>query len=155
MLSRDQKVLKTEWRLGSKTFQWVCSNSQWGSPTLDLFANRLNTQLDRYVSPCADIKAVEVDALWCTWPDEVVYAFSPTTILDRVVAKMQTEQPARLLMIAPWWPNMSWFPSLQSKSLVVSLIPPEFLELRQPHFNHNMENPQMLSLAMWCITFRD
>ena len=84
ILSRRRTVLKTEWRLGTATFEWVSRCSPWGPPTIDLFANKFNTQLPRYVSPCPDMHAVSIDALLCPWPREVCYAFPPVTLLQQV-----------------------------------------------------------------------
>ena len=107
MLSRQDVLLKNEWRLSPETFHWVCDNCPWGEPEVDLFANRLNTQLPLFFSPCQDQGALGVDALLCPWPNRVCYAFPPTTILDKVAAKMLLEEPRRLLLVAPWWPNKS------------------------------------------------
>ena len=43
IMSRRRTVLKTEWRLGTATFEWVSSRSSWGPPTINLFANNFNT----------------------------------------------------------------------------------------------------------------
>ena len=129
MLSREGLVLKNEWRLSARTFEWVCRESPWGLPTVDLFANRLNKQLSMYFSPCHDNQAMGVDALLCSWPNLVCYAFPPTTILDKVALKIQQERPSRLLLVAPWWPTKPWFPTLMSNSLVVKMIPQSSLIL--------------------------
>ena len=74
MLSREGLVLKNEWRLSARTFDWVSRESPWDPPTVDLFANRLNKQLSMYFSPCHDDQALGVDALLCKWPGQVCYA---------------------------------------------------------------------------------
>jgi hypothetical protein len=101
VLSRPDAVVKTEWRLSDDNFLWICENSPWGAPTIDLFANRFNKQLDRYMSPCPDEEAVAVDALVQRWPREVLYAFPPTTIMEQGVGKVHQERPQRLLLVAP------------------------------------------------------
>ena len=154
MLSRENYILKNEWRLSPETFRWVCGESVWGAPTLDLFANRLNHQTQRFLSPCQDEQAVGTDALLCRWPPEVCYAFPPTTLMQRVVAKILQERPSRLLLVAPWWPMVPWFPTLQSRAMKVVLIPAESLRLCQPHFQCDMHCPMSLSLALWHISFR-
>ena len=63
MASRQGQILKTEWQLSRDTFHWICQNSKWGTPTIDLFANRHNHLLSRYGSPCPDNNAVLVNAL--------------------------------------------------------------------------------------------
>ena len=153
MLSRQNVVLKNEWRLVDRCFEWICKNSLWGPPTIDMFANRLNTQLQRFISPCEDDKAVGVDALVCRWPDEVCYAFPPTTIMDRMIVKMLQEKPRKLLLVAPYWPTTSWFPVLQQWCLKREGIPE--VSLIQPHWNHLHPNPELLSLALWHIHCQD
>ena len=155
MLSRQHVLLKNEWRLSEKTFQWLVEQSPWGPPTTELFANRLNRHLQRYMSPCEDGQAIAVDALLSPWPREICYAFPPTTILGRVALKIIQERPGRLLLIAPWWPAKSWFPTLQTNARVVRPIPESILRLEQPHYHQLMPNPQLLSLVLWCISFRD
>ena len=122
-----------------------------GRPTLELFGNRLNRHLPRYVSPCADGQAFAVDALVCTWPSEVLYAFPPFTIMDRVLLKILQERPQRLLLVAPLRPLAPWFPRLHVMALSVTLIPEWALQLEQPHFVHLCPQPMQLSLALWHI----
>ena len=155
MLSRSRLVLKTEWRLSDQTFQWVCANSPFGRPTLELFANSLNHHLPLFVSPCVDAGSWAVDALVCTWPDWVLYAFPPTTILDRVLLKILQERPRRLLLVAPLRPLAPWFPQLRSLCMWVRRIPMPLLQLLQPHFQHQMPDPTPLSLALWAISCPD
>ena len=151
MLSRRHVILRNEWRLADKTFRWVCANSLWGSPSLELFANQMNRHLPRYVSPCADPHAHAVDALVCTWPREVLYAFPPFTILDRVLLKIQQERPGSLLLIAPVRPLANWYSGLRLFARSVTLIPASVLQLTQPHFEHSLAQPHLLSLALWHI----
>ena len=151
MLSRRHAILRNEWRLATHTFQWLCDASAWGRPTLELFGNRLNRHLPRYVSPCADGQAFAVDALVCTWPSEVLYAFPPFTIMDRVLLKILQERPQRLLLVAPLRPLAPWFPRLHVMALSVTLIPVWALQLEQPHFVHLCPQPMQIFFALWHI----
>ena len=101
MLSRAGQILKTEWRSGERTCQWVCSRSHFGAPTVDLFANMKNFQLSRYMSPCPNREAIAIDALTTPWPSEVLYDFPPLTFLDRVLIKLHQERSQRLVLVAP------------------------------------------------------
>ena len=154
MASRQGQVLKTEWKLLPVSFRWICANSPWGLPTLDLFANRLNHQLPRFGSPCPDPEATLVDALHADWPSEVLYAFPPVTILDRVVVKILQERPRTLLLVAPQFPYATWFPSLRLVAEKVIPFPVSVLGLSQPHWNHLHSDPNSLCLALWCISLR-
>ena len=141
-------VLKTEWRLGERTFQWVCSRSHFGAPTVDLFANMKNFQLSRYMSPCPDKEAVAIDALTAPWPSEMLYAFPPPTILDRVLIKLHQERPQRLVLVAPFLTVGEWYPTLRAHARWVQLIPKEMLVLWQPHWNYVHPQPELLCLAV-------
>ena len=151
MLSRPEVALKTEWSLSRDSFLWVCDQSPWGAPTVDLFANRWNKQLDRYFSPCHDELALATDALVASWPFEVLFAFPPTTIMSEVVTKIIQERPERLLLVAPNWPNASWNPVLRSIAKRWRPIP--HVSLSQPMSKYRHPSPHILSLALWLITF--
>ena len=155
MLSRKDSILKHEWRLGDASFHWLRARSPWGDPWCELFANKLNHHLARYVSPCPDSEAWAVDALVCSWPRQTCYAFPPTALLDKVVTKIQQERPSGLLLVAPLWPHTTWFPILQAHAVATHRFPTEILSLHQPHFQHQMPNPEQLCLALWCISFTD
>ena len=154
MLSGQGQVLKNEWHLNKETFQWLCSRSPFGTPSLDLFANKYNLQLSRYMSPCPDSLAVAVDALTADWPCEVLYAFPPTTILDRFVIKCHQEKPTRLILVAPLNTGAAWYPPLRSHAVWVLPIPSRLLVLTQPHWNYSHPEPDRLSLGAWFIRWR-
>ena len=154
MLSRQGQVLKTEWHLNQEMFQWICSRSPFGTPTIDLFANKFNKQLARYMSPCPDTLAVAVDALTSDWPDEVLYAFPPWAILDRFVIKCHQEQPLRLILVAPLLTSAAWYPPLRSHARWVQPLQPSQIVLSQPHWNHVHPEPERLFLGAWFIQWR-
>ena len=153
MLSRKGQVLKHEWSLGLETFRWVCSKSPFGLPTIDLFANAMNHRLPKYFSPCPDPEALSVDALSTSWPQEVLYAFPPSTILDRFLLKAQQEKPKALILIAPLYTTASWYPSLRSHAMWVLRFPKEILSLHQPHWDFVHASPELLSLGVWYMTW--
>ena len=155
MLSRKDSILKHKLRLGDASFRWLRDHSPWGDPWCELFANKLNHHLARYVSPCPDSDALAVDALVCDWPKQTCYAFPPTALLDKVVTKIQQERPMGLLLVAPLWPHTTWFPILQAHSISTTRFPLDVLSLHQPHFDHRMPSPEQLCLALWCISFAD
>ena len=61
LLSRMNKIVHTEWTLHQSVFKALCIT--WDTPSLDLFATRLNNRLPVFVSPMADPLAVDVDAM--------------------------------------------------------------------------------------------
>ena len=75
LASRTGQVIPLEWAVATPTFRWICERSPWGPPEVDLFANSRNHRLRCYVSPCPDPEACAMDALTCSWPRKVAYAF--------------------------------------------------------------------------------
>ena len=153
MLSRPNTILKTEWMLSEENFLWVCNQSPWGAPTTDLFANKFNSQLPRYMSPCPDENAVAIDALVAHWPREVLYCFPPTTIMEEVIRKIQQERPEKLLLVAPNWPNTVWNSTLKKICLRWRLIPS--INLWQPMSKWRHPSPLSGCLALWLISYQD
>jgi len=153
LASRQGQVVSTEWQLSGDAFQWIVAASPWGHPEVDLFANRLNHQLSCYMSPCPDESALAIDALNVPWPtNQVLYAFPPSTILDRVTAKLMTTPAVRVLLIAPFLPNATWFPSLRNMSLrEPSPLPTWPGMLRQPHWCHTHPDPTAMRLHLWLV----
>ena len=73
-LSRNLN-LNLEWMFDLHTFQRIVS--LFGRPNIDLFASRLNAQLQDYVSWKPDPKAKFVDAFSLTWSGFYFYASPP------------------------------------------------------------------------------
>ncbi|KAJ8046872.1 hypothetical protein HOLleu_05698 [Holothuria leucospilota] len=46
-----------------------------------------------------------------SWKGMFAYAFPPFAILPRVLQKIRTEQ-CLIILVAPFWPRQSWFPSI-------------------------------------------
>ena len=155
LASRAGCVVNTEWSLSTERFQWIQSQSPWGPALIDLFANRLNHQLSLYFSPCPDDQAMSVDALMTQWPKNyTIYAFPPTTILDRVLHKILQERPHQLLLVAPRLLEAPWYPLLQQMPCRLMLpLPLQTGDLKQPHWNHYHPNPSLFQLHLWAISF--
>lgn len=81
----------------------------WGKPNLDMFASRLNKQLDRFVSWKNDPDAEFIDAFSMIWTDIYFYAFPPFSLIPRLLAKLQEEE-SECILIAPIWITQTWFP---------------------------------------------
>jgi hypothetical protein len=90
----------SNWQLNPGVFQEV--QRTWGPFQVDLFADRLNTQLQQYVSWRPDPNALQVDAFLMSWKDRKAYAFPPFCMIGRCLGKVRVEQ-ATLVLIAPVW----------------------------------------------------
>ena len=109
-LSRDRPIA-TEWALDTDSFQWILSLGV--RPQVDLFATRENHKLPLYVSPILDKKAIGIDALridWNSW--KTLYLFPPVKMMPQVLLKLESFA-GLVVLVAPYWPNQSWFPRLQ------------------------------------------
>ena len=55
---------------------------------MDLFATRHNHKLPLFVSPVPDSLAWEVEALHLDWTGLMGYAYPPTALLSKILAKV-------------------------------------------------------------------
>ena len=99
---------KTEWMLNPILFNKIKGMFKMD---IDLFASRLNKQLDNYVTWQPDPHAYVVDAFTINWTVFNGYIFSPFSMIPRVLAKLETER-AQAVVIAPYWPAQGWFSKL-------------------------------------------
>ena len=117
---------------------------------MDLFATKQNAKCVMYVSPVPDPQALDVDALSMDWEGLNAYAYPPTQIIVQVLQKFMTTKQCRLILVAPFWPNQSWFPNLRrlAGSQVLE-IPPTPSMLKQPNSNIFHFEPERLALHAW------
>ena len=97
----------TEWSLSLALFQKL--TQQFSIPWVDLFASRLNHQVDTFVSWKPEPQAWAIDAFSLNWKDIMFYAFPPFSVLGRVLSKIKMEQASGILVL-PLWPTQPWFP---------------------------------------------
>ena len=64
------------------------------------------------MSPIPEPRALGVDALSQDWRGRSMYMFPPFPLLNNDTQKLRSTQAAEVILIAPWWPNQSWFPHL-------------------------------------------
>ena len=99
---------KTEWMINPILFRLI--NKRY-KPEIDLFASRLNRQLDLYVTWQPDPHAIAVNAFTFNWAGKLNYIFCPFSVIPQALAKLERER-AEAVMIAPFWPAQSWFAKL-------------------------------------------
>ncbi len=150
LLSRRNQVLPTEWTIAHHALVPVWD--LWGKPHIDLFATHYNTRLPLYVSPMRDPLALGRDAFSMPWTNLLVYAYPPTALIPKVLAKWSVDRP-RMILVAPFWTGAPWFPDL------VALAQPEFLHLRldhrtlvQPRSGIGHANVHVLRLTAWLLS---
>ena len=149
-LSRLGQTIQTEWSLLPEIFQALCD--RWHRPQIDLFATRFNHKLPLFVSPVPDPMVTAVDALSLSWKNLDAYAFPPTAILGKVVEKLQDSPYQRLIIIAPGWPNMTWFWDLVEMSSQIPLLLPQLPNLPTQPFNQTPHRSLTnLNLHAWLL----
>lgn len=121
-----------EWKLDSKVFDKLCQ--LWLKPDIDLFASRLNCQVNCYCSWKPDPSCLFVDAFSIDWSRfSFNYLFPPFSVLNRCICKMR-EDRAQGLIIAPLWTTQTWFPRLMELLIDIPIILPNNKDLLQlPH----------------------
>ncbi|KAG7309814.1 hypothetical protein JYU34_004322 [Plutella xylostella] len=104
-----------EWELADYAFSKI--KRRFGTPVIDLFANRINSKCSRYISWHSDPYALAIDAFTISWADEYFYAFPPFSVILKTLRKIVNDQ-AEGIVVVPNWPNQPWYPLF--KELLVS-----------------------------------
>ena len=108
-LSRPNRTLQTEWSICPTVLGQIFST--WGKPMSDLFATRFNNKLPMFVSPVPDHRAWAVDAFSLEWKRLFAYVFLPFRMIPQVLNKIRNVD-CTIILIAPVWPQRSWFNNL-------------------------------------------
>ena len=139
----------SDWRLNPTVFQNLMS--QLGPCQVDLFASRLNAQLESYMSWKPDPGAIATDALSLPWTDLRGYVFPPFSLIGRCLSKIQHEKVPELILIAPVWPIQPWYPVLKASVFQKAILLP-------PHPKPSAEcvgrtpSQGYLTLATWPVS---
>jgi hypothetical protein len=102
---------RTEWMLDRQVFRKIVN--LWGKPKVDLFASRVNKQIERFVSWKPDPEAFGIDAFTLNWLDDYFYAFPPFCMIARCLQKILVDR-AEGVLVVPAWTTQVWFPMLAS-----------------------------------------
>ena len=105
----------TEWMLKRPIFERICN--QFFLPDLDLFASRLNKQVERFVSWYPEPGCFMTDAFSFSWHEYSPYIFPPFSLIGRVVNKVIEDEVDRAILIVPFWRAQSWFPLILSNMI--------------------------------------
>ena len=152
-LSRKDQILKTEWTIVHRVLERLWQ--EWGRPHVDLFATQHTARLPVYISPVRDPNAFARNAFALSWHRMSAYAYPPTSLIPRVLAKYKIDLP-RLILITPGWPTKAWYPEL----LRLSHEAPKPLHLQerdllQPRTGVCHANARTLALTAWLLCGQD
>ena len=152
-LSRGSQILPTEWTISHQALLplWQV----WEKPHIDLFATEFNARLPVYISPVRDERAFAQNAFSLSWENMSAYAYPPTALIPKVLAKFRLDRPS-LILITPGWPKRPWF----SELLQLSHEKPRPLCLKkgallQPRSGISHPNVGILALTAWKLCGQD
>ncbi|CAF0721139.1 unnamed protein product [Didymodactylos carnosus] len=97
-------------------------NKLFGPLETDLFAGRLNTELQKYLSWKPDPYAHAVDAFQLSWKKLKGYAFP---LVAQSLAKIVKEQ-STILLVAPTWSSQTYYPLLMQQLIQDPVLIPTF-----------------------------
>lgn len=100
----------TEWRLKPEIFKRLCKH--FFQPQIDLFASRINRQLDNFVSWFPEPGASFNDAFSRSWSTLLPYIFPPFNLINKVINKIVQDRVVKAILIVPFWKSQPWFPLL-------------------------------------------
>ncbi|KAI2643946.1 ORF V: Enzymatic polyprotein [Labeo rohita] len=121
-LSR-QVSLGGEWRLHPQSVQLIWD--RFGQAQVDLFASPESTHCQLWYGLTE--APLGIDALAHSWPkDRLKYAFPPVSLIAQTLCKVR-EDKEQVLLVAPFWPNRTWFSDL----VLLASAPPWRIPLRK------------------------
>lgn len=132
-----------EWTLSQDLFDNIVA--QWGMPSVDLFASRLNNKCNTYVSWKPDPNASFIDAFSLRWDFDFMYLFPPFCLVSRAWAKIVRER-AHAILVCPDWPGQPWYAKVQKSSRRKLVFPQRKGNLIHPC--REMQNDQINSIPL-------
>ena len=144
----------TEWYLKKEIFVRVCK--QFFMPDIDLFASRLNNQLDRFVSWFPEPGSYKTDAFYFSWHDFCPYIFAPFNLTSRVVNKILADKVDRAILIIPLWKSQPWFPLIIANMIAFPVRLPRHRDLLLlPHNSQLHPLSKKLTMVAVMLSGRD
>ena len=95
----------TEWKLSPALFQKIVEN--FGKPDIDLFATRINKQLDRYVFWHPEPEAIAINASSLTWNKNYSCMFPLFSLVGQVLTKIHRDK-TNAVIVVPDWSTQYW-----------------------------------------------
>ena len=129
-----------EWMLDTKLFIEIVQ--VFGKPDIDMFASRLNFQVEQYVSWKPDPGAQFVDAFSLDWSGKYIYAFPPFSLVGRLIQKVRADA-ADMILVAPLWVTQNWFTAvleLLVEDPLILKVKPQTLVIPGLNKAHPLEN---------------
>jgi hypothetical protein len=96
-----------EWMLDPQIFSKLIEKLGF-QPSIDLFASRLNCQVNKYVSWRPEPESFAIDAFSLNWENLQFYCFPPFSVIPAVLQKVKQDQATGILIL-PDWPTQSYY----------------------------------------------
>ena len=124
-----------------------------GTCVVDIFADRLNTHKEKYVSWKPDPRAMTVDAFSLSWRNPEAYAFPPFCLIGKCLSKITKDQ-ATVILVTPTWQMQTWYPKLLEMVVETPILLPPYPDLLTDpgQNNHPLIETKQLMLAAWEIS---
>ena len=100
--------IDTEWELADFAYRSI--TEEFGNPTIDLFATRINRKCEKFCSWQRDPEAFVINAFTICWANFFWYAFPPFSLINRVLRKVYEDRTTGILVV-PDWCTQSWYPN--------------------------------------------
>ena len=139
----------SNWMLQKKVF--IDITKALGAVQIDLFADRTNAQVKKFISWKPDPEAWDTDAFTVSWYGGVAYAFPPFCLIGRCLAKIRQDK-ATVIMITPTWQAQPWYTELMSMLVEEPILLPPVPDLiTSPMAEaHPLQNHGLV-LAAWKV----
>ncbi len=144
----SRAALPGEWRLHPQVVQLIWG--EFGEAQVDLFASLGTSHCQLFYSLSGG--TLGTDALAHSWPRGLCkYAFPPVSLLAQTLCKVR-EDEERVLLVAPYWPNRTWFPEL----MLLATAPPWLVPLRKDLLSQRRgtlwhPRPDLWKLHVWSL----
>jgi hypothetical protein len=106
----ESRRKNTEWELSHHAYRKIIK--AFGTPSIDLFASRINAKCRKFISWKRDPEAWTIDAFTVKWTNLFFYAFPPFSLLLKTLHKIKTDK-ATGIVVFPYWPSQPWFPLIE------------------------------------------
>ena len=151
-LSRISNV-DTEWMLNKHYFQIL--QDKIGKFDVDLFASRVNAQLENYISWVPDKRALAVDCFTIPWNFNCCYLFPPFSMISRCLQKVRTDRVSTAVCILPLWGTAVWFGEVLKLISGQSYIIPKEHALCLPNHPERGHQLKKLRLGAFLLSGQD
>ena len=121
----------SNWKLNKSILQEITRIM--GQVEIDLFADRTNAQVPKFISWKPDPESWATDAFTVSWSGVAANAFPPFCLIGRCLAKIRQDQ-ASVIMITPTWQTQPWYPEIMSMLISDPILLPPVPNLITSHW---------------------